>query len=70
VLDLRGGHDDQGKELTATVIAVADELAAAAELVMGKTGRVPVVVVRGYTPPGPPGSGRDLIRPPDQDLFR
>jgi coenzyme F420-0:L-glutamate ligase/coenzyme F420-1:gamma-L-glutamate ligase len=70
VVDLRGGHDDQGKELTATVIAIADELAAAAELVMGKTGRIPVAVVRGYTPPGPPGTGRDLIRPPDLDLFR
>jgi coenzyme F420-0:L-glutamate ligase/coenzyme F420-1:gamma-L-glutamate ligase len=70
LIDLRGGHDDQGKELTATVIAVADELAAAAELVMGKTGRIPVVVIRGYHPTAPPGTGQDLIRPPDLDLFR
>ncbi len=68
--DYRGQLDDHGKELTVTVVAVADELAAAAELVMGKTARVPVVIVRGYRPQGPPGRGRDLVRPADLDLFR
>ncbi|HEX6350685.1 MAG TPA: coenzyme F420-0:L-glutamate ligase [Candidatus Dormibacteraeota bacterium] len=68
--DYRGQLDDHGKELQVTVVAIADELACAAELVMGKTARVPVVVIRGYTPEGPPGSGRDLVRPAELDLFR
>jgi len=71
--DYRGQLDDHGKELLVTVVAVADELAAAAELVMGKTARVPVVLIRGYTPytpDGPPGTGRDLVRPAGLDLFR
>jgi coenzyme F420-0:L-glutamate ligase / coenzyme F420-1:gamma-L-glutamate ligase len=67
--DLRGEHDPVGYELHSTVIAVADEIAAAAELVMGKTERVPVAVVRGLDVRGK-GSGADLIMPPDQDLFR
>jgi coenzyme F420-0:L-glutamate ligase/coenzyme F420-1:gamma-L-glutamate ligase len=70
LVDYRGRHDDFGQELTATVIAVADEVACAAELVMGKTDRVPVVLVRGYRRDGPPGTGRDLIRPAQLDLFR
>jgi coenzyme F420-0:L-glutamate ligase/coenzyme F420-1:gamma-L-glutamate ligase len=73
LVDYRGRPDDFGQELTATVVAVADEIACAAELVMGKTDRVPVAVVRGYPPsgaPGPPGSGRELIRPAELDLFR
>lgn len=69
-LDLRGRLDDFGLELTATVIAIADELAAAAELVMGKTDRVPAVIVRGYSPEGAAGRGRDLVRPAELDLFR
>lgn len=69
VVDLRGSLDDAGKELRATVLAVADELAAAAGLVMGKTSRTPVVVVRGAELPGN-GTGRDLIRPAAEDLFR
>lgn len=69
-LDLRGKLDDFGRELTATVIAIADELAAAAELVMGKTDRVPAVVIRGYSPAAPPGIGRELVRPAELDLFR
>jgi len=70
LLDYRGRPDDYGEELRATVVAVADELAAAAELVMGKTERVPVAVVRGWHPEAPPGTGRDLVRPPELDLFR
>jgi coenzyme F420-0:L-glutamate ligase/coenzyme F420-1:gamma-L-glutamate ligase len=70
LMDYRGRPDDFGQELTATLVAVADEVACAAELVMGKTDRLPVAVVRGYRPPAPQGSGRDLIRPPELDLFR
>jgi coenzyme F420-0:L-glutamate ligase / coenzyme F420-1:gamma-L-glutamate ligase len=69
LIDLRGRPDDAGKELHATVLAVADEVAAAAGLVMGKTWRTPVVVVRGLEPGGG-GRGRDLIRPASEDLFR
>jgi coenzyme F420-0:L-glutamate ligase/coenzyme F420-1:gamma-L-glutamate ligase len=70
LVDYRGRPDDQGREMLATVIAVADELAAAAELVMGKVERVPVAVVRGWRPEAPSGTGRHLIRPPELDLFR
>ncbi len=69
LIDLRGQVDDVGKTLQATVLAVADEIAAAAGLVMGKTRRTPVVVVRGLALEGE-GSGRDLIRPAAEDLFR
>ncbi len=69
LIDMRGRIDDAGKELHATVLAVADEVAAAAGLVMGKTGRTPVVVVRGLDLKGN-GSGRELIRPAAEDLFR
>jgi coenzyme F420-0:L-glutamate ligase/coenzyme F420-1:gamma-L-glutamate ligase len=67
--DLRGEHDPVGYELHSTVIAVADEIAAAAELAMGKTERVPVVVVRGLDVAGE-GTAADLVMPPEQDLFR
>ena len=69
LLDLRGGMDDAGKPLHATVLAIADEIAAAAGLVMGKTTRTPVVIVRGLATTGS-GSGRDLIRPASEDMFR
>lgn len=69
VIDLRGRRDDVGKPLHATVLAVADDVAAAAGLLMGKTRRVPAVIVRGIRMAGA-GSGRDLIRPPEEDLFR
>jgi coenzyme F420-0:L-glutamate ligase / coenzyme F420-1:gamma-L-glutamate ligase len=69
LLDLRGSFDDAGKELHATVLAIADELAAAAGLVMGKTGRTPAVIIRGLRLQGS-GTGRDLIRPAAEDLFR
>lgn len=70
VLDYRGLSDDNGLEMTATVIAVADELACAAELAMGKTSRVPVAVIRGWRAEAPTGTGRELIRPAELDLFR
>jgi len=69
LIDLRGTTDDAGQPLHATVPAVADEIAASAGLVMGKTQRTPVVIVRGLSLEGS-GSGRELIRPPDEDLFR
>jgi coenzyme F420-0:L-glutamate ligase/coenzyme F420-1:gamma-L-glutamate ligase len=69
LIDLRGSRDDAGKELHATLLAPADEVAAAAGLVMGKTRRTPVVVVRGLELEGS-GRGRDLIRPAAEDLFR
>ncbi len=70
VVDYRGRDDDFGRTLVGTVVAVADELAGAAELAMGKTDRVPAVVIRGYRVEGEPGSGRQLIRPPEEDMFR
>jgi coenzyme F420-0:L-glutamate ligase/coenzyme F420-1:gamma-L-glutamate ligase len=69
LLDLRGSLDDDGKQLQATVLAPADELAASAGLVMGKTNRAPVVIVRGLGLQGH-GTGRDLVRPAAEDLFR
>jgi coenzyme F420-0:L-glutamate ligase/coenzyme F420-1:gamma-L-glutamate ligase len=69
LLDLRGTEDARGYELGSTVIAVADELAGAAELVMGKARGVPAVLVRGYTVPAGEGSARELVMPPDRDLF-
>ena len=69
LIDLRGTRDDLGEPLHATVIAVADEMAAAAGLVMRKTARTPAVVVRGLSITGA-GSGHDLIRPQSEDLFR
>ena len=69
LIDMRGRIDDAGRELHATVLAVADEVAAASGLVMGKTRRTPVVIVRGLDLHGG-GSGRELIRPAAEDLFR
>jgi coenzyme F420-0:L-glutamate ligase / coenzyme F420-1:gamma-L-glutamate ligase len=70
LLDYRGARDGNGKPLQATVIAAADEIASAAELVMGKSDRVPVATVRGLALDGEEGSGRDLIRAAERDLFR
>ncbi len=69
LLDLRGRRDPVGYELHATMIAVADEIAGAAELVMGKTAGVPGAVVRGLSLAGD-GRARDLVIPPERDLFR
>jgi coenzyme F420-0:L-glutamate ligase/coenzyme F420-1:gamma-L-glutamate ligase len=68
--DYRGQRDPHGHPLEASVLAVADELAAAAELVMGKTAGIPVAIVRGYPYEMSPGTGRDLLMPPERDLFR
>lgn len=68
--DYRGQHDPAGYELRATVLAVADELAGAAELVMHKTHRVPVAVIRNYEWSGEDGSGADLVMPEERNLFK
>jgi coenzyme F420-0:L-glutamate ligase/coenzyme F420-1:gamma-L-glutamate ligase len=67
--DYRGARDTDGYELQGTMLAVGDELAAAAELVMGKLDRVPVVLVRGASVAGE-GDARGLLRDPGIDLFR
>lgn len=68
--DYTGEHDPAGYELRVTSMAIADELAAAAELAHGKLDRVPVAVVRGYDYPRGDGTSRDLLRDPEKDLFR
>ncbi len=70
LIDYRGGTDPYGYELKASVTAVADQIASAAELVMGKTSGVPAAFVRGLDLPPLEGSARDLIRPAEDDLFR
>jgi coenzyme F420-0:L-glutamate ligase/coenzyme F420-1:gamma-L-glutamate ligase len=67
--DLRGTRDSVGYELHATMIATADEIASAAELVMGKVDGIPAAVVRGLEVAGT-GSARDLVIPEERDLFR
>ena len=67
--DLRGRRDRVGYELHATMIAVADEIASAAELVMGKLDGIPAAVVRGLDVAGE-GHARDLVIPEERDLFR
>jgi coenzyme F420-0:L-glutamate ligase/coenzyme F420-1:gamma-L-glutamate ligase len=69
--DLRGKRDLYGKELRVTIAAVADALAAAAVLAMGEAAEgTPVVVIRGAAYERGGGKARDLIRPPERDLFR
>ncbi|HSI98704.1 MAG TPA: coenzyme F420-0:L-glutamate ligase, partial [Gaiellaceae bacterium] len=69
LLDLVGERDPTGYELQSTQIAVADEIAGAAELVMGKTRGVPAAIVRGLEVLGE-GEGGDLLMPRERDLFR
>src|SRR5215213_8504724 len=69
LLDLRGTTDRGGRELRSTQIALADEVAAAADLARTKAGGVPVVVVRGLEPAGD-GTARELVIEPERDLFR
>jgi coenzyme F420-0:L-glutamate ligase/coenzyme F420-1:gamma-L-glutamate ligase len=68
--DYRGRNDPHGYPMEASVLAVADELAAAAELVMGKTDGVPIAIVRGYAYGRDAGTGQDLLMPPERDMFR
>ena len=70
LIDYRGQMDSHGNALKVTVMAVADELASAAELVMKKSAGVPVVIIRGYAYQSSESSGRELIRLPELDLFR
>ena len=70
IADYRGQRDPHGYPMEASILAVADELAAAAELVMGKTEGVPLAIVRGYPYAPAPGTGKDLLMPPERDMFR
>ena len=65
-----GQRDPAGRELQATILAVADELASAAELVMGKLDRIPVAIVRGLTLTPAEDGSKPLLRDPARDLFR
>ena len=69
IVDYRGAEDPFGRKLHATELAVADELASAAELVMNKFDRVPLAIVRGYTLPAGDASIGALLRPMAEDLF-
>jgi coenzyme F420-0:L-glutamate ligase len=68
--DWRGRADGDGRLLEVTEVAVADEVAAAADLVKGKASRVPAALLRGVPRPRGDGTARDLVRPPTEDLFR
>jgi coenzyme F420-0:L-glutamate ligase/coenzyme F420-1:gamma-L-glutamate ligase len=69
-IDYRGQVDSYGRSLQATMLAVADELAGAAELVMGKTAQIPAAVIEGFQFTHTAGSGKEMIRPAGEDLFR
>jgi coenzyme F420-0:L-glutamate ligase/coenzyme F420-1:gamma-L-glutamate ligase len=68
--DYRGQPDSYGYEMHATLIAVADELAAAGELVMNKTDQVPIALIRGYRYQPAAGTAQALVRDPAKDMFR
>jgi coenzyme F420-0:L-glutamate ligase/coenzyme F420-1:gamma-L-glutamate ligase len=72
IVDLRGSTDALGRELHVTEVAIVDEIASAAELVMGKADGVPAAIVRGIdsTWLGPGSVRDDVVRSPDEDLFR
>ncbi|HXQ60090.1 MAG TPA: coenzyme F420-0:L-glutamate ligase [Acidimicrobiales bacterium] len=72
VVDLRGSVDALGRELQATEVCVADEIASAAELVMGKASGIPVAIVRGVNPEWlrRASVADEIVRPPAEDLFR
>jgi coenzyme F420-0:L-glutamate ligase/coenzyme F420-1:gamma-L-glutamate ligase len=70
LVDYRGSADSYGRPLTSTIIALADELAAAAEIVTRKAAGTPVAIVRGAGEWAGAGSGRALVREPGRDLFR
>ena len=71
MVDLRGRTDHHGRALEATIVALADEIAAASGLVMAKDAGVPVALVRGVDRlGGSDGHAADLIRPADEDMFR
>jgi coenzyme F420-0:L-glutamate ligase/coenzyme F420-1:gamma-L-glutamate ligase len=70
LIDYRGQKDTYGYTLKVSSIAVADELASAAELVMGKTDQIPVALVRGYHVTSSEANGKALLRNPATDMFR
>lgn len=70
IVDYRGKPDMQGRTMEVTEIGVADEIAAAADLVMGKADGIPVAIVRGLVFDEAGGRGADLVRPAEEDLFR
>lgn len=70
IVDYRGQYDHYGYELHASMLAVADELASAAELVMGKIDHIPVALIRGYTYLPGEGNAKTLLRDPTTDMFR
>ncbi len=70
IIDYRGSKDIFGYVLNVTQVAVADELASAAELAMRKSDRIPVAIIKGFDYVKGKGSARDLIRPVEEDLFR
>ena len=70
LVDLRGSADHTGRLLEATVLALADQVAAAAGVVMRKAARVPVAIVRGVEWEGSGSGASEIARPPDEDLFR
>jgi coenzyme F420-0:L-glutamate ligase/coenzyme F420-1:gamma-L-glutamate ligase len=69
ILDLKGREDASGRVMQVTEIAIVDEIAAAADLVMGKSDGIPVAVIRGLDLDGE-GRATDLVRPPGEDMFR
>ena len=70
ILDLKGTFDAAGRELHVTEVAVVDEIAAAADLVMGKAAAVPAALVRGVEIPKGEGRAADMVRPDGEDMFR
>jgi coenzyme F420-0:L-glutamate ligase/coenzyme F420-1:gamma-L-glutamate ligase len=70
ILDYVGQVDTHGRELRATWICIADELASSAELVTGKLNKVPAALIRGYAIPRGEGSAREMVRQAELDLFR
>jgi len=70
LIDYRGQKDSHGRPMKVTVMAIADELASAAELAMKKSAGVPVAIIRGFGYQPREASGRELIRPAELDLFR
>ncbi len=70
LIDYRGRPDMYGRVMEVTEVGVADEIAAAADLVMGKSDGIPVAIVRGLDLPAQNGRASDLVRPPEEDLFR
>ena len=70
LVDYRGSKDTFGRTLAVTEVALVDEIAAAADLVMGKAKGIPLAVVRGLDYPTGEGRATDLVRPPEEDMFR